>query len=78
MHARMGTHESVGVVKVSTEGMSTLLKGQAPTEIDRFKAWTMDERYHAVSHVSRVERGLVTGDWFVLFHPFHPSHPAQR
>ncbi|CAM9231265.1 unnamed protein product, partial [Laminaria digitata] len=49
-HARLGTHETIGVVGVSTEGMPTLVKGQAPTDIDRFKAWNMDERYHAVSH----------------------------
>lgn len=53
MHAKLGTHATVGVVKVLTEGMPTLLKGQAPMDIDRFKAWNMDERYHAVSHVSR-------------------------
>lgn len=62
MHARLGTHEAVGVVKVTTEGMPTLLEGQAPTDIDRFKAWNMDERYHAISHVSRESRG---GGWWL-------------
>lgn len=57
MHARLGTHETIGVVPVNTEGMPTLHKGQAPTDIDRFKAWSMDPRYHAVSHVSRIESG---------------------
>ena len=50
-HSDRGTHRNVGLIACSAEGMQTLVEGQAPTDMDRFKAWHMDPRYHAVSHV---------------------------
>lgn len=57
IHSRLGTHQSVGFVSKYTEGMQTMMGGQAPVDMDRFKAWHMNPCYHAVSHVS----GLLVG-----------------
>lgn len=50
-HAKTGTRISTGYVAVSTEGKPTLVEGQAPADMDRYKAWYMDPRYHTISHV---------------------------
>lgn len=57
-HAKHGTGKSTLFVPATLEGMRTLIEGQAPTDIDRFKAWHMKPQYHAISHVSR--KGLVS------------------
>lgn len=50
-HARWGTQKSTLFVSATSEGLPTLIEGQAPNDIDRFKAWHMEPEYHAISHV---------------------------
>lgn len=50
-HTKYGTARSTLFVPATAEGMLTLLEGQAPGDIDRFKAWHMDPQFHTVSHV---------------------------
>lgn len=57
-HAKHGTGKSTLFVPATLEGKRTLVEGQAPTDIDRFKAWHMKPQYHAISHVSGT--GLVS------------------
>lgn len=50
-HTKHGTARSTLFVPATAEGMLTLLEGQAPGDIDRFKAWHMDPEFHTISHV---------------------------
>lgn len=52
IHSTGGAHPHSVYVAMSTEGMPTLMDGQAPADMDRFKAWHMHPQYHALSHVS--------------------------
>ncbi|CAM9482483.1 unnamed protein product [Scytosiphon promiscuus] len=49
-HAIWGTKGSTLFVSATSEGLPTLVEGQAPNDIDRFKAWHMEPQYHAISH----------------------------
>ncbi|CAN0106358.1 unnamed protein product, partial [Ectocarpus sp. 12 AP-2014] len=49
-HTKHGTARSTLFVPATAEGMLTLLEGQAPSDIDRFKAWHMDPEFHTISH----------------------------
>ncbi|CAM9326431.1 unnamed protein product, partial [Hapterophycus canaliculatus] len=49
-HARWGTENSTLFVSATLEGLPTLIEGQAPNDIDRFKAWHMEPQYHTISH----------------------------
>ncbi|CAM9179719.1 unnamed protein product, partial [Ectocarpus fasciculatus] len=49
-HMKHGTARSTLFVPATAEGMLTLLEGQAPADIDRFKAWHMDPQFHTISH----------------------------
>ncbi|CAB1113462.1 unnamed protein product [Ectocarpus sp. CCAP 1310/34] len=49
-HTKHGTARSTLFVPATAEGMLTLLEGQAPGDIDRFKAWHMDPEFHTISH----------------------------
>lgn len=51
-HSKCGTAKSTLFVPVTLEGKATLVEGQAPIDIDRFKAWHMSPQYHGISHVS--------------------------
>lgn len=55
-HSESETVKSTAFVPVTLDGKATLVEGQAPYDIDRFKAWHMSPQYHGISHVSPTGR----------------------
>eukprot|EP00752_Nemacystus_decipiens_P004042 g3701.t1 len=49
-HIKNGTAKATLFMPATVEGKSTLVEGQAPLDIDRFKAWHMSPQYHGISH----------------------------